>query len=243
MSVKPVLFSAPMVKAILAGRKTQTRRALSPQPSGFVWRHGWDAKNGATWTAGDGDATESGRIRWWAGDLLYAREAWRTETTSWDSLPPNLIPRLGVEVLYAADADWSLNKTTGRERRAMHMPRWASRITLLVEDVRVERLQEISHRDATAEGLIEEWEPSSATLTSERTGESRPLLRGLYRFVEGGETFALPRDAYAALWNSINGTGSYEANQWVVALTFRPILANVDAVLADPAAYGLKAAA
>ncbi|TVR07398.1 MAG: hypothetical protein EA385_12925 [Salinarimonadaceae bacterium] len=99
------------------------------------------------------------------------------------------------------------------------MPRWASRITLLVTDVRVQRLQEISEEDAIAEGV-------------------EPFGRPGVAFVKlaDAQTYSTPRGCFAALWNSINGTGAWEANPWVAAYSFDVIRQNVDAYLAAQAA-------
>ena len=134
-----MLFSAPMVRAILDGRKTVTRRVVKPQP----------AARGAC--AGCGAVVDSGhRI---GGDRLYVRETWAAPH-AYDHLPPRLIPQ-DARIHYAATEDrggllW---------RPSIHMPRHASRITLEVTGVRVETLGVISHEDALAEGVssIEEY--------------------------------------------------------------------------------------
>ena len=132
MTDRPILFSAPMVRALFTCTKTQTRR---------LYAHG------------DHTLTMPLKPRHAVGDRLYVREHWRTESKAYDDLAPS---DMGGEepVIFAADADWSLNKTVGRPRQGMHMPRWASRLTLTVTDVSVQRLQDISEADAIAEGIV-----------------------------------------------------------------------------------------
>lgn len=216
MSVKPILFSGPMVKAIMAGRKTQTRRALKPQPVDTFCH----ATDGRLWQrfGVHGATSVPVETRFAPGDLLYVRETWKPHSL-YDHIPPRAMPQ--VNVFYEADGKYS--PSGSRARPGIHMPRWASRITLVVEGVRVERLQEISEDDAAAEG----WPPEE-----ERAKTGVAQIRDAY-----------PIGWYAWLWDSINGAGSYAANPFVVAITFRPIFANVDAVLADPAAYGVREAA
>lgn len=127
---RPILFSAPMVRAILDGTKTQTRRALKgAQPADPVDR--WLA-------AGQVLRCPYGAL----GDTLWVRETWR-----------------GDPVEYRADthshgpADGSRDAESVNWRPSIFMPRWASRLTLRITEVRVERLQEISEDDAAAEGV------------------------------------------------------------------------------------------
>ncbi|SKB26846.1 hypothetical protein [Sphingopyxis flava] len=197
MTDRPILFSAPMVRALLEGRKTQTRRILNPQP-------GDDIDNaGDCETIIDMATGQEIHARFAVGDRLYVREEWFT-TPAYDDLAPSEMG--GDEPLrYKAD-DATFNWTeadgsrVGRRRAGMHMPRWASRLTLTVTEVRVERLQECSEVDAVQEGV---------TLIEESCED--------------------PVEAYAALWNSINGAGAWEANPWVAAVTFTVEQRNIDA--------------
>jgi hypothetical protein len=121
-------------------------------------------------------------------------------------------------VIYAADADWSTNKTVGRFRQGMHMPRWASRLTLTVTDVRVERLQAISEADALAEGVVQH-----------RDGYFEvPGVRHPNKDF-GALARVTAREMYAALWDVINGSGAWLADPWIVATTFEVALRNIDA--------------
>jgi len=144
MTEKAIQFSDPMVRAILDGRKTQTRRVVKPQPHDVAdltseqlnaaWQEGWvDEK------------CPYGDI----GNYLWVREAWQA-LPYYDDIPPRDLPK-GADIIYNADrphAPWD-----SRKRNALYMPRWASRITLKITDVRVERIQDISEDDARAEGV------------------------------------------------------------------------------------------
>lgn len=196
---RPILFSAPMVRAILAGTKTQTRRAVKPvgNDEGFVlldYGHGW-----WPYRSDDGESTMKGDMEiphacpyGWPGDRLWVRETFLD---------------LGACYLYRADAsagDERALVAPGQPwRPAIHMPRAASRITLEVTGVRVERLQDISEADARAEGLV--W---------------RPHAEG-YCLSDGSHFHAAdPRMSYWGLWDTINGQGSAAANPWVWVVSF-----------------------
>lgn len=146
MKTRPILFSGPMVRAILEGRKTQTRRVVKPQPA-----HCADLPMGKDLTFAS--ACPYGQ----PGDRLWVRETWAVGTL-FDYVRPSLLPKPDCEsklaVDYAANPRriWH-SEDQGRWRPSIHMPRWASRITLEITSVRVERLQDISHKDAIAEGL------------------------------------------------------------------------------------------
>jgi hypothetical protein len=134
MKERPILFSGPMVRAILEGRKTQTRRIVKPQPLCIA---------SGEWIM-NGSACKYGK----PGDRLWVRETW------W-------APRDDVRgeykreyIKYAATLD-GMGQPTWKP--SIHMPRWASRINLEVVSVRVERLQNISEEDARAEGI---WQPN-----------------------------------------------------------------------------------
>lgn len=186
MRERPILFSAPMVRAILAGQKTQTRRIVKPQPLGDT---AW--KNDDQWiVSGHGEAGDTGLHCPYGqpGDRLWVRETWA----------------YGIHALAAkSDADgpfvYAADQTTqgrlcDRWRPSIHMPRAASRITLEITGVRVERLRDISEDDAYAEGVTHaEWGGMNA------------------------------REGFRRLWESLNGTGSWEANPWVWVVEFQRI--------------------
>lgn len=143
MKERPITFSAEMVKAILSGRKTQTRRIIKPKI--VTMRRGpecgFEERKREDWPV----VCPFGQ----PGDRLYVKEAWQL-WTEYDRVPTVKIPQ-GVDILYSADRPnfpWE-----SRRRPALHMPRWASRIVLEITDVRIERLQDISEDDAREEGV------------------------------------------------------------------------------------------
>jgi hypothetical protein len=226
MKERPIIFSAPMVRAILAGTKTQTRRVVKPQPPEILPAYApkvyWPARDrhmthgdpdGAAYLQferpGDYDGAHVMRGGFGfrcpygqLGDRLWVREAWKAHTT-FDHLPPREIPQ--SHVWYMADEGY---KAESRYRQGMFMPRWVSRITLEVTAIRVERLQDISEADAQAEGVTPKWEP----------GCSGRLMEAL-----GGFSFRPAGSAYAELWEQINGPGSWDANPWVWVVEFRRV--------------------
>lgn len=202
MKDRPIPFSGPMVRAVLAGTKTQTRRVVKPQPGGSMpdgwsWQRcgveGWYAVNGQH------RGESLGHCPYGApGDRLWVREAWHTHAFL-DAVPPRDITTRSIH--YAADGPIK----TGKRRPGMFMPRWASRITLEIVSVRVERLQDISEADARAEGIHKPV--GSQFWHADPHGSSLP-----------GET---PQWAYRNLWEKLNGPGSWAANPWVWVVEFR----------------------
>lgn len=215
MTERPILMSAPMVRALLAGTKTQTRR-IWKMPRGLEW-----------YTSGALRGMETGDIHdplgpWWGhvsevrcphgrpDDRLWVREEHYC-FGHWEPVPGmktkagrmkwRFVQDTG-EVLHAPPQSFRLGRhhkdpatPAWHKRLARFMPRRYSRITLEITEVRVERLQDISEPDARAEGC---------------------------RLVQaGGIVIDRARDQYAALWESINGPGSWDANPWVWAISFR----------------------
>lgn len=220
MTDRPILFSAPMVLALLAGTKTQTRRVMSPQPSGIASATRF---MNASWEL----APESNRCsvdfkapRFAVGDRLYVREAWQTHA-AYDDISPAAMG--GDEAIrYAADGahqTWgylAISKI-GRFRQGMHMPRWASRLTLTVTDLRVQRLQEISESDAVAEGCPVCTIPGTL---------GHPLCQ------VGFNEMGTPLFWYRKLWNHLNDARGFgwDSNPWVAAVSFMPERRNIDQV-------------
>lgn len=221
MTERPILFSAPMVRAILDGRKTQTRRVVKPQaphwargcylqPSGrWTWVTGPRPANGP----GDGVAMRDDTFRCpygVPGDRLWVRESWTC-----DDEDGTLIFR--ADLGFGGDADdWERGRFEGvprcRWRPSIHMPRWASRILLEVTAVRIERLWEISPPDAEAEGIVYEIRDPGLG----RGG--RPGWGWAENEYAGSAVHG-----YELLWESINGPGSWNANPWVWVVEFRRI--------------------
>jgi len=241
-NVKPISFSANMARALLDGQKTQTRRVLKPQPpkgeygddyitrlNGPEWyepavvgKDGEIVPGKPIWGVYDDFGDFGARVPYMPGDLLWVREPWRTETFKHDKIAPAKLS--GHEkIIYEADADWSLNKSVGRLRPGMFMPRWASRLTLEVTAVKVERLQEISQEDARAEGVAtEEWDDWRENVTAIAMPE--------------GSYIETERDLFRDVWNSIYGRTElcWDANPWVAAYTFTVHHMNVDDLLKRP---------
>ena len=200
MKERPILFSAPMVRALLAGTKTQTRRVLKQAKGPSLSVGIPDETPGEaelSWLYGDGpgyDVHESIKLvpcpYGQPGDRLWVREAWRAVWSS-DNEPPRSFDS-SYRFWYEADAP--LEDGYGKLRPSIHMPRIASRITLEVTGVRVERLRDISEADAMAEGA-----PWAACCAPQ----------------EGSH-----KAGFAALWESINGPGSWDANPWVWVVSF-----------------------
>jgi hypothetical protein len=243
MADLPIPFSPPMIRAIGDDRKTMTRRLLSPQPpidavsaSRILCSRDncHDEGKWQFWKEGPMRPTgEPIKLRHARGDRLYVKEAWRAPA-SLDHLSGKAIGESAVDaghrrpwapLKYEADGalnsardwrDWApADATPGRYRHARFMPRWASRLTLIVESVKVERLQEISEADALAESCFK----GKAT---GRIYESMASMR------LGGGEWACARDWYADLWERLHGKDAWRANPWVAAVTFRTIRANID---------------
>ncbi len=209
MRDRPILFSAPMVRAILAGTKTQTRRVVK------LWQFAEPINKGPFMPADLGclpDFTYYRRTCPYGqpGDRLWVREAWRAPA-EFNSVKPSDLRApcdgfLGTPVIHEATRHESVQ--FGKLRPSMFMPRWASRINLEITGVRVERLQDISEADAQAEGVTPKWEP----------GCSGRLMEAL-----GGFSFRPAASAYADLWEQINGPESWAANPWVWVVEFKPL--------------------
>lgn len=204
MTERPILFSAPMVRAILDGTKTQTRRVMTNHPGGewvhdgfgrITSKHPKQGRFGLFVQRGLGtDFPECDIVPCpygQPGDRLWVREHWRAPA-SCDHLPPRSIS--DTEPLqFIVDETMGAEAGFGKARRAFHMPRWASRITLEVTRVRVERLQDINRGDAMAEGCP-------------------------YANMAAGPD---PRRWFAELWQQINGPESWADNPWVWVIEFK----------------------
>jgi hypothetical protein len=230
MTDRPIIFSAPMVRALLNGRKTQTRRIISADiPDGHFVEHchfcasGWGLWERGPWASG-GRCTcrEVKGIRFREGDRLWVRENWTACGTGvWTIADARTWIASDQKLYFAADEG---NPTYLKWWPSIHMPREFSRLTLVVTDVRVERLQDISEADVLAEGI----DPLDNQFVSsfdryERTGS------GGGQCVEASEV-RTRRPAFERLWNSINGTDAWGANPWVAAVSFTVHRANVDAL-------------
>lgn len=218
MKERPILFSDPMVRAILEGKKTQTRRIVKPGCSDCrKWGNKIEihpeTKRAGCWC-------EDGRFTEWAcpygqpGDELWVREAWGIGSRpcpngGYDGIEyradeaylegPELLPCHKIEF----PEDFEPDSVRCGWKPSIHMFRWMSRIQLKVTDVRVERLQDISEEDAKAEG-VNEIEP----------GKFEEYTHSIPSFC------STAKESFETLWLSINGPHSLSENPWVWAVTF-----------------------
>lgn len=231
-TARPILFKHEMVRAILEDRKTQTRRVVKPLP-GSGWRT--ETANSDTLRLGmiTSPHPKKGKFGLFTrreihpgsgkyehdlvpcpygapGDLLWVRESFfRAHATGRDVLDEAIsipLDRCVYEEDYLPNLGFC---QSWMKKPSIHMPRWASRLTLEITNVRVERLQDISEADAVAEGV----EPE---------------------FLDG-EIYATAKDAFSTLWESINGPGSWALDPlvWVVEFTAHEV--NVDQFLKEHA--------
>ncbi|MDD9638910.1 hypothetical protein [Klebsiella michiganensis] len=225
MKERGMIFNGEMVRAILDGRKTQTRRPvrfpvldknlgcelagneLAGELSAGNYLNSAFGKPGdriwvrETWGVVSHELDEDGRIRPWTPDR---------PATAINEMPFGNGYYSG-HAIYAADGDFTWGDDDGYEdgrscwKPSIHMPRAASRILLEITDVRVERLNAISQEDAQAEGMeLTGWRPTYSDPDS------------------GGEVMT-PYDNFAELWSSIYGDESWKANPWVWVVEFKVV--------------------
>lgn len=213
----PILFSTPMIRAILEGRKTQTRRIMKPQTPSTAGRYcGWVIPEYRT-------DCPFGR----SDDLLWVRETFGVV----DGIPQ-----------YKAGSQFSNRPviTPLRYKPSIHMPRSASRITLEIKDIRVERLQDISELDAQAEGCFftdygrrcyHQGQKNISTCPAPQ--EHHPKKEGWMwdKTTSSDQCFLSAKTAFGGLWAKVNGSESWYENPWVWAITFKTHLINIDKFL------------
>lgn len=245
---RPILFSAPMVRALLEGRKTQTRRIITPNnlriyTGGLDYPGSFVKPDQATFEAAFNNARKfrriehvmtwvtdpvthqigaimsqwTGRVAYSVGDRLWVREAWAPLNAITHNDPGT--QALADGVFYKAD-DSTVEGEITRWHPSIHMPRKASRITLEIADVRIERLQAISETDAIAEGCTQALADDIM----------EPEELAVY-----ASTHILCPDAHArilfeTLWDQVNGPDAWERNPWVAAYTFHVINRNIDQI-------------
>jgi hypothetical protein len=210
MTDRPILFSGPMIRALLDDRKTQTRRlfkGIEQMPNG-TW-HIFGGMIGVAEPDVPKHAPDYVRIQ--VGDRLWVRETW--QALSFGDYQPTKSSQ--SEVRYAATdpcADLDAEARGYPWRPSIFMPRWASRLTLIVTDVRVERLQDVSEEDAKAEGIEQDSDGWRDYLMPHTQCCGNPI------------------DSYRTLWDHINGAGAWDANPWVAAYSFSVIKQNIDQI-------------
>lgn len=212
MRERPILFSTSMVQAILAGRKTMTRRltgldGFNEEPDRWEYVRCFD---------GHAKFSEKGNhiMEWYVkchygkpGDVLWVRETWAPwGDSSCAYLADGFVQRYGA---WERDTT-KLHQVERIERRkpSIHMPKAAARILLQITDIRVERLQDITHKDAIAEG-------ASDTLSFSEIN----LLKDLDWIIPS--PFMSHQFGFVSLWCKINGTDNWEANPWVWVVSFK----------------------
>lgn len=208
MKERPILMHARSINGILEGRKTQTRRIIKrplkhPNWTGYMLTH---KKDGAIECGPDYPDNDDDFVRnpyGVPGDRLWVRESWacidpRQSVRDGQAVPehPNLsdgtLEFWKTKLRYRTNGEFAVDESY-RWRPSIHMPRWASRLTLEITGIRVERVQEISEADSEAEGCTGDLPQISA--------------KGLFR----------------TLWDDTNGKGAWERNDWVWVVDFRRV--------------------
>ncbi len=212
MKERPILFSGPMVRAILEGRKTVTRRVVSPQPAhgeGIVWLRNIVSRppSFAIVRSGSSNVREIGCPFGVPGDRLWVRETWRVDSDgddAWVTFTADGSEIRGAVGFTAAEAVAHGDPAHGiYNRSSTTLPRRLSRLTLDVVSVRVERLHSITDEDIAAEGVDRE--------ALEHLGLKDPIADDL-----------LPVTIFSMGWNAINGKRApWSANPWVWRVEFR----------------------
>jgi hypothetical protein len=239
MNKKPIIFSTEMVRAILAGKKTITRRVMKPQPIlrddgyccwktpdriGNIWREG-ETPLGYTLHKMIELGCPFGKV----GDLLWVRESWGDVTAAFDDSD-----ELRTVAFKADNSVWDCYGqmvyleqlgVSGIEvdkwKPSIHLPKFASRLSLEIKNIRVERLQDISADDALAEGIskTEFWKPNEVDENPKPVHEWKAPFWDDYYFWTH-----YPQIAFSNAWDKINGKRkdcSWESNPWVWVLEFR----------------------
>lgn len=219
MADRPILMSAPMVRAIIAGQKSQTRRIFPYDEKKGNWLGVWEVS-----TVGGGKSFDSkGR------PVPEMPCVWHTRTGACFTSKYSVGDRLWVKETYATTGGGPIRYAATDDihelrvkKPSIFMPRTASRLTLIVTNVRIERLQDISEEDAWAEGIWAFIESTSkpneyAGVTSE--SDRRQIVQILYGSCQR---------AYSHLWDTINGTDAWAKNPFIVAVSFKAHTCNID---------------
>jgi len=206
---RPILFSGPMIRALLAGTKTQTRRVLREQPMLFVGGEGVTDEGGTPVPRQPAIINLYGNVKVQScpygapGDRLWVRETW----------VPDPVYENEQRVCYRATA---ADEACDKWKSPLFMPRWASRITLEVTNVRVQRLQDISEEDASSEGVATGEQVSARLVVTGLDGKTTTSKGTVVDFTHRG--------AFCRLWDSINGDRApWASNPWVWAISFRRV--------------------
>jgi hypothetical protein len=231
MSEKPLLFSAPMVLAYLAGRKSQTRQPVK-YPEGRILRttknfpidHPESLPGFALGLDADGEPIEEyiDAPPATPGDTIWGKETWRARILH-DKHKPSEIPEDSL-IHYEADGSTNSKHTKwmipfGRVRPSIHMLRWMARLVTPCLSLHVERLQDISKADAIAEGI----EPVPGLLKSKANSWKNYDPSSL-------SSLDNPIESYRSLWEYIHGPYSWDRNPWVWVIKFQKFSPDGEAV-------------
>lgn len=218
-AVKPILFQTAMVQSILSGRKTQTRRIVkfssytNDDPPCADWIKSAVNIKGNIWKFTDQPNNDGnyayakcpyGKV----GDILYVRETYLDEEDYACSDYDPEDPESGSRFSYKADCpehQWPLVKW----KPSLFMPKAAARLFLKITEIRIERLQDISEKDAKAEGIE----------VADRI-QGHPLYRN---YIRKGAVWNSAVNSYSTLWDAINGKDAWEQNPFVWVISFQPI--------------------
>ena len=237
MKERPILFSAPMGRAIIEGRKTQTRRVVKPQ--GCMQPECWDnchvqwstkGHSGPAWYASDIGYEDEGSTAincpyGAPGDRLWVRERHAYTTDDMANFVIVYSDDTEARCLLATDGgegdmcgvgkrcDRSRCGAIARWRPSIHMPRWASRLTLEIDSVRVERLRDISNDDAIAEGMLCGCNMGFSGVGWDNTPIECSRCSGCFGW----------RDLFGVTWDEINGDCAWASNPWVWVVEFRKV--------------------
>lgn len=239
MTERPITFNTAMVRAILDGRKTQTRRAdgldaVNANIDGVIYKGFLPNTDRLHWFT-RGSEVLTVRAPYAVGDVLWVRETWAKVGGCEPGVRVCQVPQQeDAFVIYAATSDveywddgdgYALRRSDGSLascwRPSIHMPRWAARLFLCVTEVRAERLQDISEKNARREGT-RDWLLSLGPRQHDKAVDE---LCRLSKQIDPGATVSNRRGAFAAMWNSIyakRGLG-WDANPWVWVRTFERV--------------------
>lgn len=198
---KPIIFSTPMVQAILQGEKTQTRRIIKVKQGKKVEYDNSEMRK-CFLIAGNG-YIKALKCPYKVGDILWVRETWHPKRHSFP---------IGEHYEYKATAKEDGNPTDESWKPSIHMPKEACRIFLKLKSIRIQRLNDISESDAIAEGI------------KKIEGKVIGYPFGIsFKYSNGINNYSTPIEAYMSLWEKINGKGSWAENPWVWVYDFKVI--------------------
>lgn len=214
MKEHPILFSTPMVQAILEGRKTQTRRIVKPQPpldneDDDILVERDDCMGYPALVASWEGETQIHNVKFpygVEGDILWVRETWRQLIDCTTGEKAGFTYCATDEEVAITESLEKRFKSKIKWKPSIHMPKEACRLFLKIKSVRVERLQDISEKDAIAEGV--------------KMVDGETMYQNYYLGEGTWETSA--KNSFCSLWESINGPESWEANPWVWVIEWEP---------------------